>query len=232
MATQKPISTISYNTESFLKEKLENWFNAHIIQSYCYILHKGEDGDKDHIHLRIEPNKKLDPMTLAEDLQEYVLGEKKPRGVLTFRPSKEEDWILYALHDKDYMKLKYPGDKGEKIPYKWQDLKCPETYQAETVYIRARQSLSHSSASLMERIQNGEKATKLIQLGENPYVVNALINATRTNEFTAMQTKITELNETIIELDGRLQDLLKAIDDYGLAIVCDENGNSKLIKVD
>lgn len=230
MATQKPISTISYNTEPFLREKLDNWFNAHIIQAYTYILHKGEDGDKDHIHLRIEPNKKLDPMTLAEELQEYVIGEKKPRGVLTFRSSKEEDWILYALHDKDYMKLKYPGDKGEKIPYKWEDIKCSERYQVETVYIRARQSLSHSSANLMERIQNGEKATKLIQLGENPYVVNALINATRTNEFTAMQGKITELNEQVFKLQETLDDIQQAIDSYGLVLLVDENGKSYLEK--
>ena len=43
MATQKPISTISYNSESFLKEKLDIWLSAHIIQAYQYIFHKGED---------------------------------------------------------------------------------------------------------------------------------------------------------------------------------------------
>ena len=46
MATQKPISTISYNTEAFLKEKLESWLAEHLIQAYQYICHKGEDGDK------------------------------------------------------------------------------------------------------------------------------------------------------------------------------------------
>lgn len=78
MATQRPISTISYNTEAFLKEKLDTWFEAHIIQAYQYIKHKGEDGDKDHIHLRIEPNRRLDPMELVDALKEHIPGEKKP----------------------------------------------------------------------------------------------------------------------------------------------------------
>ena len=95
MATQKPISSISYNTEAFLKEKLETWLSAHIIQSYQYICHKGEDGDKDHIHLRIEPNKKVDSMVFMEELREYVKGEDKPLGVRPFRPSKEEDWFFF-----------------------------------------------------------------------------------------------------------------------------------------
>ena len=104
MATQKPISTISYNTEPFLKEKLDTWYQAHIIQAYQYICHKGEDGDKDHIHVRIEPNKKLDPMDLIEQLREYQIGKDKPLGCRPFRPSKEEDWILYAVHDEEYLK--------------------------------------------------------------------------------------------------------------------------------
>ena len=87
MATQKPISTISYNSELFLKEKLDNWIKAHIIQTYMYICHKGEDGDKDHIHVRIEPNKKLDPMDLQAQLLEYKIGNDKPLGCRPFRPS-------------------------------------------------------------------------------------------------------------------------------------------------
>ena len=108
MATQKPISTISYNTEAFLHEKLEIWLNAHIIQAYQYICHKGEDGDKDHIHLRIEPNKKLDPMDLQDQLKEYQIGCEKPLGCRPFRPSKEEDWIC-LLDEKPFRGINGSG---------------------------------------------------------------------------------------------------------------------------
>lgn len=224
MATQKPISTISYNSEPFLKEKLETWLQAHIIQSYQYICHKGEDGDKDHIHLRIEPNKKLDPMDLIEQLREYQIGKEKPLGCRPFRPSKEEDWILYAVHDPDYLKQKYRGgEKGEKLPYKWQDIRVPEYYDIETAFIRAKSYLEHTSANMITRLQNGENPMKLIVQGENVYTINALMRALSQNDY---QRVLDELNRVTTHLTL----LTEAIEEYGLAIECDDDGKLFLTK--
>lgn len=226
MATQKPISTISYNTEPFLKEKLETWYKAHIIQNYMYICHKGEDGDKDHIHLRIEPNKKLDPMDLMEDLREFQLGKDKPLGCRPFRPSKEEDWILYAVHDEDYLKIKYGGGESkEKLPYKWENIVAPENYDVEVAYIRARAKLEHTSSNLLKRIQQGNvKPTDLIAEGENVYIVNAINRAVYTNDYYNV---LNELNSVKAQLDA----LTDAVYDFGLSIECDENNNVVLKKV-
>lgn len=225
MATQKPISTISYNTESYLKEKLDTWFKAHIIQAYQYICHKGEDGDKDHIHVRVEPNKKLDPMDLMEQLQEYQIGKDKPLGCRPFRPSKEEDWILYAVHDETYLKLKYGGaDKGEKLPYKWQDIKCPEYYDIEIAYIRAKAYMEHTSVNMATRMQQGENPLNLVLQGENVYTVNAIMRALQGTDY---QRVVSELERTKDQLD----DLLIAIEQYGLAIEKNEKGHIKLVQV-
>lgn len=224
MATQKPISTISYNSESFLKEKLDIWLNAHIIQAYQYICHKGEDGDKDHIHLRIEPNKKLDPMDLLEELREYQIGNDKPLGCRPFRPSKEEDWILYAVHDQQYLKLKYGGgEKGEKLPYKWQDIRVPEYYDMEISYIRAKAYMEHTSVNMATRLQNGESALNLVLQGENVYTVNALMRALSATDYQRMSEELADANK-------RLNMLTKAIEDYGLVIECDDDGNLILTK--
>lgn len=224
MATQKPISTISYNSESFLKEKLDIWLNAHIIQAYQYICHKGEDGDKDHIHLRIEPNKKLDPMDLLEELREYQIGNDKPLGCRPFRPSKEEDWILYAVHDQQYLKLKYGGgEKGEKLPYKWQDIRVPEYYDMEIAYIRAKAYMEHTSVNMATRLQNGESALNLVLQGENVYTVNALMRALSATDYQRMSEELADANK-------RLNMLTKAIEDYGLVIECDDDGNLILTK--
>jgi hypothetical protein len=224
MATQKPISTISYNTEPFLKEKLDSWISSHIIQAYQYICHKGEDGDKDHIHVRIEPNKKLDPMDLLEELREFPAGQKKPLGCRPFRPSKEEDWILYAVHDKDYLRIKYnDGDKGEKIPYDFQDIKCNEFYDIETAYVRAKSHLKHTSANLASRIRTGElSAMQAIEQGENPFVVNSLMNALSKSDYKRL------LEEHSI-LQAKFDSLLNAIDNYGLRIEYDQDGNIILV---
>lgn len=219
MATQKPISTISYNTELFLKEKLEIWLKAHIIQSYQYICHKGEDGDKDHIHLRIEPNKRVDPMDLQEELKEYQLGKEKPLGVRPFRPSREEDWFLYAVHDPQYLKLKYKGgEKGEKIPYKWQDIVVPDNYDCEIAFIRAKSKLEHTSVNVASRMQSGDTPLNLILEGENVYTVNAIMRALVQTDY---QRVAEELNDTRRELNK----LINAVEGYGLKIQYDDEGN-------
>jgi len=226
MATQKPISTISYNTEKFLKEKLDIWLSAHIIQCYQYICHKGEDGDKDHIHLRIEPNKKLDPMDLQEQLREYQIGKDKPLGCRPFRPSKEEDWFLYAVHDSQYLKLKYNGgEKGEKLPYKWQDIVVPEDYDCEIAFIRAKSHLEHTSVNMATRLQNGDSPLSLILQGENVYTVNALMRALSVTDYQ-------RLSEQFNEVSSRLEMLTNAVYDYGLSIECDDDGNIVLRKVE
>ena len=219
MATQKAISTISYNSELFLKEKLDNWVKAHIIQAYMYICHKGEDGDKDHIHLRIEPNKKLDPMDLQEQLREYKSTELKPLGCRPFRPSKEEDWLLYAVHDVSYLRLKYGGgEKGEKLPYNWQEIVVPEFYDLEIAFIRAKAYLEHTSVNLATRMQSGENPLNLILQGENIYTINALMRALSSTDY---QRAIEDLSAT----KKRLDMLIDAVYAYGLSIECDEKGN-------
>lgn len=224
MATQKPISTISYNTEIFLREKLENWITNHIIQAYQYIWHKGEDGDKDHIHLRIEPNKKLDPMDLLEELKEYKFNQDKPLGCRPFRPSKEEDWILYAVHDSDYLRIKYNnGEKGEKIPYSWKDIKVNEMYDMEIAYIRAKAHIEHTSVNMASRLQKGENPFNLILQGENPYLVNSLVKALSDNDYLRLSRELTESSNYINKL-------LTAIEDYGLKVEYDSDGNIRLVE--
>lgn len=198
MATQRPISTISYNTEAFLKEKLDTWFEAHIIQAYQYIKHKGEDGDKDHIHLRIEPNRRLDPMELVDALKEHIPGEKKPRGVLTFRPSKEEEWLLYAIHDKGYLLQKYGGGENhEKLPYDWREIVASDGYDVETVMIRSRAYLRHTSSNLATRILEGEDPGKMVVQGENIFTLNGVMKALEMTKFGEVAKENAELKRKL-----------------------------------
>lgn len=225
MATQKPISTISYNTEEFLKEKLESWLKAHIIQTYMYICHKGEDGDKDHIHLRIEPNKKLDPMNLADELKQYVYGSEKPLCCRPFRPSKEEDWFLYVVHDKDYLRIKYGGgEKGEKLPYKWQNIVVPDDYDCEIAFIRAKAKLEHTTSNLTTRIRSGSNPSDLLLEGENPYTINAIVHALSATDYKRLAADYSDLQEKYYRL-------LDAIDRSGHQIEADKDGNMILVKV-
>lgn len=230
MATQKPISTISYNSEAFLREKLEAWYEAHIIQAYMYICHKGEDGDKDHIHLRIEPNKRIDPMDLQNELREFTANNPKPLGCRPFRPSIEEDWLLYAVHDEKYLALKYPDDKSEKIPYKWEDIKASDGYDVEVAYIRAKSKQEHTSSNVASRIMNGEHPKDLILQGENPFIVTSVLRTMQTSDYSRLQNQLHEVSQHYEELHQRYRELIDAVQDFGLEIGYDDDNKIKIFK--
>lgn len=186
--TSKPISTISYNSEKFLHEVLERWRKDHIIQTYMYICHTGEDGDKDHIHVRIEPNKKLDPMDLSDELQEFDPNHEKPLGCRPFRPSKEEDWFLYAYHDPDYLKIKYKGgEPGEKLFYDYHKIVVPDNYDLDVAIVRARSHMDHTTSKMAERMATGTTPLQLISEGENVFEVNAIHKALTQNDYDRMR---------------------------------------------
>lgn len=229
MATQKPISTISYNSEAFLVEKLEGWYKAHIIQAYQYICHKGENGDKDHIHVRIEPNKKIDPMNFIDELKEYQIGKEKPLGCRPFRPSKEEDWILYGVHDEEYLAQKYGGgEKGEKIPYKWQDVKANEGYDVETMFIRAKSALAHTSSNMAKRLASGESPLTLALEGENVFQLNAVTRMLYKTDYDRMQAAYAELSAKYEDLLHKYNTLTSAVENKGLALVLNKQGKPSL----
>lgn len=218
MATQKPISTISYNSEAFLVEKLQNLYDAHIIQAWQFITHKGEDGDKDHIHLRIEPNKRIDPMELTEIFKEYEKGKDKPLGVRPWRQSKEEDWFLYAVHDSDYLSFKYGGgERGEKILYDWKDINTSPDYDLEIAWIRAKAAQKHSTVNIASQIQNGQNPVDLVFQGENPYTVMNILRLLSGTDYSRLAAEYKKLYDDY-------KSLVDALNRDGLIVSRDENG--------
>lgn len=225
MATQKPISTISYNSESFLIEKLQTLYDAHIIQAWQYIVHKGEDGDKDHIHLRIEPNKRIDAMDLTEKFKEFEKGKDKPLGVRPWRNSKEEDWYLYSVHDSDYLSFKYGGgDRGEKLPYNWKDIKTSPDYDLETAWIRAKAAQKHSTVNIATSIQNGQKPVDLLMQGENPYTLLNVMRLLSGDDYSRLASDYKELYIQYQNLMDKFDRLVDALNRDGLIVSFDDNG--------
>lgn len=125
MKTIKPISTISYNTKDFLILKLNQLLKAHKISFWCFILHKAEiDEKKDHFHLYIEPNTRLDTMDLQDELKELEVGSNKPLGCINFHSSKFADWFWYSMHYAPYLAGK---NESRLYHYKLQDFVCSDS---------------------------------------------------------------------------------------------------------
>lgn len=110
MRTSKPIASISYNTEAFLKAKLQELYRNHRIDDWMYIRHDPEEDEKkSHIHLWISPNRLIDTMDLQDFFNEIDPRKPdKPLKCLPFSLSKEDDWILYGQHFPPYL-----ASKGE-----------------------------------------------------------------------------------------------------------------------
>ena len=135
MTTNKPFSTISYNTVSFLTHKLDSFVEDGYITFYAMYPHKGEGdegGKKDHIHLYIEPNKKVDTQALFTELEEIdipfnefselPLAEQKIH-ILKCMPArtssgKFDHWYMYSQHNPQYLKSK---NLEKKFFYKAED---------------------------------------------------------------------------------------------------------------
>lgn len=108
MRTSKPISTISYNSDDFLKQKIEQWKSAGIIEYGMWIKHQPEEDEKKaHFHVFLKPAQLLQTTFLEDDSIEIdPLNPEKPFKMISFRVSKESDWILYSIHDKAYLQEK------------------------------------------------------------------------------------------------------------------------------
>lgn len=135
MRTSKPISTISYNTPEFLRNKILEWKQLGWIEYGMWIRHlPDEDEKKVHYHVYLKPAKLIQTMDLEEDSCEFegpfpngnpdpnsTELALKPLKMINFRMSKEDDWILYGIHDKAYL-----AEKGmtRKHHYLFEDIEC------------------------------------------------------------------------------------------------------------
>lgn len=130
MNTRKPISTVSYNSELFLIDRLKNLYDSGKVCNYMAIFHKAEEDElKDHWHVYLEPNKQIDTSKLKAMFEEFDPNHDKPLGCQPFRFSKvdkdlhPDDWILYNIHDPKY--LAYKG-QSRNYHYRIEDIICAD----------------------------------------------------------------------------------------------------------
>lgn len=155
MATSKPISSISYNTEEYLKNKLQKFVEAGVASFWAYIRHNGEEKQddeamgKDHWHVLIIPNKCVDLMEVRKEFNEFFPNDPQhPLKCLPFRTSKTDDWVLYGLHDPDYLALK---GMEKSYVYDVVDFVSSDADMMHMLWVEAKQSLRNNPVSKMRQ---------------------------------------------------------------------------------
>lgn len=170
MQTSKAISTISYNSEEFLISKLEELKRQHIIDFYMLIKHTGEidmfgEKEKDHFHVFIIPNKRINTSYLDDIFIEPV-PDNKPLKCISWNVSKSDDWILYCLHDENYLKIKM---ETRQIHYTYGDIKSSDEEDLRRRYRSAYQSSGYARMkNLFEYVRSGGSLQDLMQIGAIP----------------------------------------------------------------
>lgn len=171
MNTTKPISTISYNTPKFLKHKLEYLLECHVISFYMYIQHEGEidmfgEKEKDHIHLFLIPNERVNTMDLSDEFIETLPNEDKPRKCISWTTSKSDDWILYCLHDKEYLASKF---ETRQILYTYDDIVASDEDDLRRRFRSAYQSSGYARMrNLYEYANSYGTMSELLKIGAIP----------------------------------------------------------------
>lgn len=167
MNTSKLCSTISYNTPEFLSGKLYHLVQQGILEYAHWIWHKAEEDEKKgHAHVVIKPNKRLNTGALQNEFKETVSGEDKPRGVLPFKSSKMQDWVLYSVHDEPYLLRK--GLQTRKFTYQKSDLHTTEPDQLEEDWRDAHQGEDNRVKQVIELAKNGTPWRTVLEMGLIP----------------------------------------------------------------
>lgn len=105
--TSKPLATISYNSDGFLRDTLNSLLSAGTISYYAYIHHEPDSDDREpHWHVRVVPNKLIDVVKFQRLFDEYVPDNDKPLGTILWRHSDESNWYLYGEHNELYLRAK------------------------------------------------------------------------------------------------------------------------------
>lgn len=166
MQTSKLISAISYNTPEFLAGTLRRLVKQGLIEYAHWIYHKPEEDEKkEHAHLVLKPNKRLDTSALRKEFVETVAGEDLPRGILPFQSSKMGDWMLYAVHDVAYLVRKC---QKRREHYKREDIHTTEPDLLSEHWRECHEGEDSRVAQVIELAEQGLEWRDLIKLGFIP----------------------------------------------------------------
>lgn len=168
MRTSKPFSTISYNTDDFLASRLNELVDNLKIEYWCFVKHLGEladDGtrEKDHKHVLIIPNGKIDTMELSRMMLEPDPNNlKKPLRCMDFRNSKEDEWFLYCSHDTDYLRTKL---LIREYSYSFKDFVSSDEDETRIKWDRAFHESEYMKNQRLLQMLNDHSASQLVANG-------------------------------------------------------------------
>lgn len=171
MKTGRTISNVTWNSLGHFKKTADALVAEGVLDWYHAIEHKAEadEDKKDHIHFVVKPSKAVDTIWLSMRFAEWVEGEEKPR-----KPTNDwhfvqnghlGDWLLYALHDKDFLTAKLEKREYE---YTLEDIVTSDQMALECAYREAKRSEGGHIAKLRKAYEMGLTLDAVLLSGAIP----------------------------------------------------------------
>lgn len=146
--------------------KLDTLMSSNDLMFYTFVHHfKEEDEKKDHIHVYMVPDGKLDTTQLTNELTEFDMTNVKPIKPLPYRSSKFDEWWLYNTHNVAYL-----ASKGQtrKYHYSFDDFVSSNSdYLLELVH-QIDMSKINRIELLKSAVENGLSFDSLVSSGQIP----------------------------------------------------------------
>lgn len=187
MRTKQNVSTICYNTTEYLKFQLDELIESGFIDFYAFVKHKKEcEEKKDHIHLFAMPSKQIETSFLNVRLTQKINEEYTGSCGIWHTVGKNNisDWLLYALHDPVYLRLK--GINDRIYAYDIKDfITSSEDGLNELYYDALHSSKCYFDKHIRDKIMKSKTPYKTgVELVKNGYV--PLTNACSFHHFLEM----------------------------------------------
>lgn len=155
MRTTKSISNLAYHRPEVFAERVRELRASGVIGPCLWIAHKGEGGDKDHIHVLLLGGVKTYNTDGLSSLFGFDVFPDGSKGSMTplWKTTKEaSDWVLYGIHDPRY--LVHKGETKEHS-YSFDDIKCCEEDEdlLRTLVIDAKAFLENLGDKVILRVK-------------------------------------------------------------------------------
>lgn len=173
MRTTKLISNISYNTDAYFSLKISELMDNHIIDYAYWIRHLPDTDDtKSHIHFVMKPSVKVDTNGLKQYFDEFDPKNLKPLSCTSvWRTSKIDDWLLYAVHDTEYLRAK--GLERTHYDYSFDEIGTTDSDALRSDWFMIDRGKYKRLKAITTAVHNGTPFYELVKTAQIPIAQRA-----------------------------------------------------------
>lgn len=177
MNTRRVISNITFNSLDFFGSVCDSLVSDNIVEWVYWIQHRPDTDDtKIHIHFVLQPSKTISTDSLRKRFLEVDINNSLPIMPLSkwYFTTSIDDWILYCLHDVDYLRFK---GLTRNVHYDYSDFHATDLDSFHHDFCNINRSRFGTLSALNNAITSNLPFASLVQNGLVPINLRAQYEA-------------------------------------------------------